>query len=75
MISEIKKCLFDKDNSNTIRLFQIALYSIGLLEILLRLPNIELFYGSPHKILESGDNGGITFIFDLFRIFTWKHHF
>ncbi|OIQ19130.1 MAG: hypothetical protein BM556_07545 [Bacteriovorax sp. MedPE-SWde] len=75
MISEIKKYLFDKDNSNTIRLFQIALYSIGLLEILLRLPNIELFYGSPHKILESGDNGGITFIFDLFRIFTWKYNY
>ncbi|MCP4912608.1 MAG: HTTM domain-containing protein [Oligoflexia bacterium] len=63
----IKK-YFEKDNTFTTNLFMTLVYAIALIEIIIRLPNAKLFYGSLHKVTEIGDLNGVNYIFDIFHL-------
>ena len=54
-----------KDRAETIKLFRITVYLIALIEIVLKIPNLKLFYGSPDKVIETSVIYGLTYIFNI----------
>lgn len=57
-----------KDRAETIKLFRISVYLIALIEIVLKIPNLKLFYGSPDKVIETSVVYGLTYIFNIGNI-------